>query len=745
MSIQVNNKNLGHATAYAYAVAGGYTGTEAEFTELLGNIADDLGQIENLTVTIETLAAGSSATASYSDGVLHLGIPKGDKGDKGDTGATGPTGPTGNGIASVAKTGTSGLVDTYTVTYTNGNTATFTVTNGAEAVDDTLTIAGRAADAKKTGDEISALKSDLTHYSAIATSSDLMFTIGACGENGAIYSSGNTNRINSGKNKPYCIGGTISCDSTVKFKVGYYTSKEFSLVYDVPTNFVKYSDWITDASYNVEPGYYVMILAGFADNANIDSALDVSSKLNISLYVYSDGLINKNLFGVTSNTKLWSQGIYSATSGNYEQNQNRIKINGYVPEYIDAIFTDVPYYFRILAWNTLNEFVGIYKTTEVFEKSTSNLYNFAYLDISHFRENYPEYRFKIYAYNNTGLAIPISVLESKHIYFVENLNKKSLSDIAIFSGKTVAILGDSISTNGNSGIDCNVPEITITSDDVGVELSAYLTYYDVQANLSLGGHTFTSSEIGQEVTFTPTANDIGKSIGLPNNYNENNVVTWWEVLQEELGVQCIPNTWSGASITSHESSSNVRKCSWAWHESQIRKCGIRVVGTMNRIEPDIIIIYRGTNDMTHEPYTLLTDDYFDDANWQYPETDVITGGYGFKEGMCLTIKKLRDAYPNAKIFICTMNVFKRINYSHFPTNNGINTLPQYNNAIREIADFMGCGVIEFDKDGITFENCYSQGYITDSATIPTHPNDKGHRVMGLKAITDLKSQYSEMT
>ena len=162
MSIQVNNKNLGHATAYAYAVAGGYTGTEAEFIELLGNIADDLEQIENLTVTVETLAAGSSATASYSTGVLHLGIPKGDKGDKGDTGATGPTGPTGNGIASVAKTGTSGLVDTYTITYTNGNTSTFTVTNGAEAVDDTLTIAGRAADAKKTGDEISELKEDLS-------------------------------------------------------------------------------------------------------------------------------------------------------------------------------------------------------------------------------------------------------------------------------------------------------------------------------------------------------------------------------------------------------------------------------------------------------------------------------------------------------------------------------------------------------------------------------------------------------
>ena len=45
----------------------------------------------------------------------------------------------------------------------------------------------------------------------------------------------------------------------------------------------------------------------------------------------------------------------------------------------------------------------------------------------------------------------------------------------LLRGKTVAIIGDSISTHGNSGTYCNVPEITITSDDVGVSLNAYLT------------------------------------------------------------------------------------------------------------------------------------------------------------------------------------------------------------------------------------------------------------------------------
>lgn len=45
-------------------------------------------------------------------------------------GPEGPKGETGNGIASIVKTSSSGLVDTYTITFTDGNSTTFTVTNG---------------------------------------------------------------------------------------------------------------------------------------------------------------------------------------------------------------------------------------------------------------------------------------------------------------------------------------------------------------------------------------------------------------------------------------------------------------------------------------------------------------------------------------------------------------------------------------------------------------------------------------
>ena len=44
-------------------------------------------------------------------------------------------GPAGKGIQSITKTGTSGLIDTYTITYSDGTTSSFTVTNGSSGAD----------------------------------------------------------------------------------------------------------------------------------------------------------------------------------------------------------------------------------------------------------------------------------------------------------------------------------------------------------------------------------------------------------------------------------------------------------------------------------------------------------------------------------------------------------------------------------------------------------------------------------
>jgi len=71
------------------------------------------------SVSSVVLNADYTLTINFSDGTSTT-----------TTSIRGEQGATGNGITSVTKTGTSGLVDTYTITFTNGNTTTFEITNG---------------------------------------------------------------------------------------------------------------------------------------------------------------------------------------------------------------------------------------------------------------------------------------------------------------------------------------------------------------------------------------------------------------------------------------------------------------------------------------------------------------------------------------------------------------------------------------------------------------------------------------
>lgn len=148
------------------------------------------GQLTGLTTEAQTLPAGADATASYDaeTGVLTLGLPQGDSfhivktyasvvemnadynnsnvkiGDfvmitstvedpdnakiyvKGSEAYTfvvdmsGASGIEGVSIAGIQKTSTSGLVDTYTITYTNDTTTTFTVTNGEDGDEYTVLV-----------------------------------------------------------------------------------------------------------------------------------------------------------------------------------------------------------------------------------------------------------------------------------------------------------------------------------------------------------------------------------------------------------------------------------------------------------------------------------------------------------------------------------------------------------------------------------------------------------------------------
>lgn len=167
------NANAALAAKTAAETAASNAATSAQQAE------EYAGQITGLSATAQTLNPGSAATASYdaATGILGLGIPKGATftptiaadgtiswtndgslpnpastnihgrgitniilnndytltiffNDNTSVTTSAIRGATGNGIQSIEKTGTSGLIDTYTITYTDGETSSFTINNG---------------------------------------------------------------------------------------------------------------------------------------------------------------------------------------------------------------------------------------------------------------------------------------------------------------------------------------------------------------------------------------------------------------------------------------------------------------------------------------------------------------------------------------------------------------------------------------------------------------------------------------
>ena len=170
-------------------------------------------------------------------------------------------------------------------------------------------------------------------------------------------------------------------------------------------------------------------------------------------------------------------------------------------------------------------------------------------------------------------------------------------------------------------------------------------------------------------------------------------------------------------------------------DDQVRKCGVRIPGSNDRIAPDYIIIARGCKDWSHGKGTLITDGYFDNPEtWTYPMTDEVGTYYGIKEAISLTVKNMREAYPKAKIYLCTITMNNRGSKNTFPPCYGGKSMVSFNRAIRECAEFFGCGLLDLASCGVTYENLKT--YAPDG----THLNAAGHKLAGERAIVDFGSQ-----
>lgn len=319
------------------------------------------------------------------------------------------------------------------------------------------------------------------------------------------------------------------------------------------------------------------------------------------------------------------------------------------------------------------------------------------------------------------------------------LEKKSETSAHPLKGKKIAVIGDSISTiSGN-----NTPSWKVMSVDVGNTIDAWCTYYDI--NKVIGGKTITSAMVGTKQSFVPTAEDVGKEIGTASNYNASSIRVWSEQLCELAECELVCNaSWSGSQLVKGQGENedgspkdNEYVGSYSWSDYTMSRFANNRDADGNLIIPDVIFIFRGTNDAIHTPHGYIGEWDMKDG---IPTTDLLANGHrSYEKAANILVNKLRAMFPNVYIVFCTLNYFRRgtdLGWTRkFSAND---TLAEYNDAIRNIANKLGCGLVEFDKDGISpFVNAIDF-YADGSGSTPTHPNTNGHRVMAEKAFEDCK-------
>lgn len=102
---------------------------------------DSQGLVDTYTITFTDKTTTTFTIVNGKDGKDGANGTNGKDGQNGTNGKDGLNGENGKdgqngvGIASIAKTGTNGLVDEYTINYTDGTHTTFSITNGADGKD----------------------------------------------------------------------------------------------------------------------------------------------------------------------------------------------------------------------------------------------------------------------------------------------------------------------------------------------------------------------------------------------------------------------------------------------------------------------------------------------------------------------------------------------------------------------------------------------------------------------------------
>lgn len=195
---------------------------------------------------------------------------------------------------------------------------------------------------------------------------------------------------------------------------------------------------------------------------------------------------------------------------------------------------------------------------------------------------------------------------------------------------------------------------------------------------------------------------------------------WWNVLCTKTGlIPLVIDGYSGSGVTQLEESAHINMIPM----SSDTRCGRLHSGSTN---PDIILIAGGLND-----YTYAMSAQSEPLPWDGTTTPVI--GNSFTEAYACMIKKLQTNYPKALVvalstFFTMRGTDNGYTFTHTVEEN-VYSQADYNEAINSVAKRMHIPYIRVDDIGYNRSNMYPF-FAEDSSDTPTHPNARGHRLIG---------------
>ena len=248
-----------------------------------------------------------------------------------------------------------------------------------------------------------------------------------------------------------------------------------------------------------------------------------------------------------------------------------------------------------------------------------------------------------------------------------------------FSGKKIAVLGDSIST-----------------------------FYGVSSGAAADT---TSSTIRDSVLYYDEAH--AKALGVTRES------TWWQMTADALGSNIlVNNSWSGSYIL--DTSTNTRPTEGAY----LDRCENLHddTGSDAGTKPDIILVYLGTNDYYKYKANCGSASSIDYDSLS-EKTDEGYKPASVAEAYAIMLYKMKAAYPSAEIYC--LNVLE--------SKSSDSTLVAFNDMIAGVAEAMDCKYVDICENSGIKDNEYYENYVPtddgDGSANTLHPNAAGMRAI----------------